>query len=110
MFWEVFQERVEEPLPQQEMSLEEIQEITKGLVEDRKKINQKLELLLKEIDLNSAKLESLKLVGGDVDTTLNRINELNDLGQNMADALLKLDEQLKVVREEELRVKEEMMS
>lgn len=110
MFWEVFQERVEEPLPQQEMSLEEIQEITKGLVEDRKKINQKLELLLKEIDLNSAKLESLKLVGGDVDTTLNRINELNDLGQTMADALLKLDEQLKNVRDEELRVKEEMMS
>ncbi|QDK39219.1 hypothetical protein [Bdellovibrio sp. NC01] len=88
------------------MSLDRVRQITKGLTEDRKKLNQKLETLSKELDLNSAKLESLRLVGGDEDETLNRIHELNDLGQSMAEALAKLDKKLREVRTKELEIQE----
>ena len=88
------------------MSLDKVRELTKALTEDRKKLNQKLETLSKELDLNSAKLESLRLVGGDDSETLNRIHELNDLGQTMAEALAKLDMKLKAVRSKEIEIQE----
>lgn len=88
------------------LSLDRVRELTKVLTEDRKKLNQKLETLSKELDLNSAKLESLRLVGGDEDETLNRIHELNDLGQSMAEALAKLDKKLREVRTKELEIQE----
>nr|BFD60995.1 hypothetical protein CKG001_31020 [Bdellovibrio sp. CKG001]BFD64410.1 hypothetical protein BdHM001_30910 [Bdellovibrio sp. HM001]BFD68610.1 hypothetical protein HAGR004_36320 [Bdellovibrio sp. HAGR004] len=92
------------------LDLDQIREMTKALVEDRKKLNQKLESLSKEIDLNSAKLESLRLVGGPEDETMNRINELHDLGQSMAQALQKLDKKLRSIREQEDRLNEELLT
>ncbi|WP_413943498.1 hypothetical protein [Bdellovibrio sp. HCB-162] len=92
------------------LSLDEIREMTKALVEDRKKINQKLESLSKEIDLNSAKLESLRLVGGEEDITLKRIHELNDLGQTMAQMLSRLDHRLREIREQENKIQEALIS
>ncbi|MNL75896.1 hypothetical protein D3C87_2017750 [compost metagenome] len=83
------------------MTVAQVREITKSLSEGRKKLNQKLEILNKEIDLNTAKLESLSLVGGDKDATLKRINELSDIGQNLTDALMKLDDKLRLAREQE---------
>lgn len=88
------------------MSLDKVRQLTKALTEDRKKLNQKLETLSKELDLNSAKLESLRLVGGDDSETLDRIHELNDLGQTMAEALAKLDTKLKAVRSKEIEIQE----
>jgi hypothetical protein len=79
----------------------QVREITKSLSEGRKKLNQKLETLNREIDLNTAKLESLDLVGGDKEATLKRINELSDIGQSVTDALLKLDNKLRQAREQE---------
>lgn len=92
------------------LDLDQIREMTKALVEDRKKLNQKLESLSKEIDLNSAKLESLRLVGAQEDETMNRINELHDLGQSMAQALQKLDKKLRSIREQEDRLNEELLT
>ncbi|UXR64145.1 hypothetical protein EZJ49_13850 [Bdellovibrio bacteriovorus] len=92
------------------LDLDQIREMTKALVEDRKKLNQKLESLSKEIDLNSAKLESLRLVGGQEDETMNRISELHDLGQSMAQALQKLDKKLRSIREQEDRLNEELLT
>jgi hypothetical protein len=83
------------------LTVAQVREITKSLSEGRKKLNQKLEILNKEIDLNTAKLESLELVGGDKESTLNRINELTDIGQNLTTALVKLDEKLRLAREQE---------
>lgn len=94
----------------QVLGMEQIREMTKALVEDRKKINQKLESLSKEIDLNSAKLESLRLVGAEEDITLKRIHELNDLGQSMAQALSKLDKKLREIRATEDKIQEELIS
>ena len=92
------------------LDLDQIREMTKALLEDRKKLNQKLESLSKEIDLNAAKLESLRLVGGREDETMNRINELHDLGQSMAQALQKLDKKLRSIREKEDRLNEELLT
>ncbi|MGE5087076.1 MAG: hypothetical protein ACM3MG_12295 [Bacillota bacterium] len=114
LFWEAFQGEDEEGQPKLEtgklevLSLSQVREITKALIEDRKRINQKLETLSKEIDLNSAKLESLRLVGAEEENTLARINELNDLGQSMATALEKIDNQLRAVRERESQLHQEI--
>jgi len=88
------------------LTVAQVREITKSLSEGRKKLNQKLEILNKEIDLNTAKLESLSLVGGDKDATLKRINELSDIGQSLTDALMKLDDKLRLAREQEDEVSE----
>ena len=115
LLWGAFQE--EENSEKQEellddgklevMTLDQIREITRNLTEDRKKMNQKLESLSKEIELNSAKLEGLRLVGGAEDETLKRIHELNDLGQNMAEALAVLDKKLRDVRAKAEEIQEE---
>lgn len=89
------------------MNLDKVREITKGLTEDRKKLNQKLETLSKELDLNAAKLESLRLVGGNEDETFQRIQELNDLGQAMAEAMAKIDKKLRNARSKEMQIQEE---
>lgn len=89
------------------LDLDQVREITKGLTEDRKKLNQKLETLSKELDLNSAKLESLRLVGGNEEETFKRIQELNDLGQAMAEAMAKLDKKLREARSKEVEIQED---
>lgn len=80
------------------LSLDQLHEITKALSQDRKRLNQKLESLHKELELNSAKLESIRLVGGQDEDTLNRITELSDIGQVLSEQLNKLDEKIKWTR------------
>ncbi|UYL08642.1 hypothetical protein B9G69_016490 [Bdellovibrio sp. SKB1291214] len=119
LFWEAFHgdEQVTEETKNafengklEVLSLNQVREITKALIEDRKRINQKLETLTKEIDLNSAKLESLRLVGAEEQQTMSRIHELNDMGQAFAIALQKIDEQLRAVRDKEIEIQEEEAS
>lgn len=88
------------------MSLEKVRDLTRALTEDRKILNQKLETLSKELDLNVAKLESLRLVGGNEEETLERIHELNDLGQSMSEAMAKIDQKLRKVRDQGLEMQE----
>ena len=109
LFWEAFQKEDKEILPVEKLevlNLEQARAIAKSLSNDRKLINQKLESLTKEIDLNSAKLEGLRLVGASVEETLHRIEELNDLGQAMATSLGKVDEKLRKLRDRENRLHE----
>ena len=87
------------------LGLEQIRAITKALSSDRKKLNQKLESLRKEIDLNSAKLEALRLVGGDFEQTLQNINSLHDLGESINSQLGKINDRLKMARAREDRIK-----
>jgi hypothetical protein len=109
LFWEAFQKEDKEILPVEKlevMSLEQARDIAKALSNDRKLINQKLESLTKEIDLNSAKLEGLRLVGASVEDTLQRIEELNDLGQTMATSLAKVDDKIRKLRDRENIIRE----
>ncbi|MFN7904957.1 MAG: hypothetical protein ACK5P5_07210 [Pseudobdellovibrionaceae bacterium] len=79
---------------------DQILSITKSLSDERKKINQKLERIHKELDLLSIKLDSLKLVGGDDEKTFERISELNNQGEQLSLQLEKLDANLKLVRDQ----------
>lgn len=83
------------------LGLNEVRELMRALTEDRKKLNQKLESLNKEIDLNTAKLESMRLAGAEDAEILKRIHELNDLGQSVANALGKVDRRLRAIRQKE---------
>lgn len=85
----------------QALSIEQVRELTKVLSADRKKLNQRMESIQKEIDLNTAKLESLRLVGGDTTETVERLNQLSDLGQSMSTELARLNEKLKIARSRE---------
>jgi hypothetical protein len=80
------------------LSPEQLHEIAKALSQDRKRLHQKLESLNKELELNTAKLESLRLIGNDEEDTLRRIGELNDLGQILSEQLNKLDEKIRWTR------------
>ncbi len=82
----------------QVLSLDQLHEIIKALSHDRRRLNQKLESLNKELELNGAKLESIRLVGGQDGETLKRINELSDIGQVLSEQLSKLDEKIKWTR------------
>lgn len=113
LFWEAFQKEDKEILPADKlevMSLEQAREIAKALSNDRKLINQKLESLSKEIDLNTAKLEGLRLVGASEEDTLKRIDELNDLGQSMVTSLAKVNDKLRKLRDREDSIRESVLA
>ena len=80
------------------LSLDQIKAITRALSSDRKKVNQRLESLSKELEMNTAKLESMKLVGGDTEEPMQRINLLSDQGQGLSEQLIKINERLKLAR------------
>lgn len=87
------------------LSLEQIKAITRALSSDRKKLNQRMESINKELELNTAKLESLKLVGGDFEEPLLRIDELNNQGQKFSEQLAEISERLKLARQREDGIK-----
>ena len=89
----------------QVLSLEQIRDITKALSKNRRQVNQKIESLNKEIELNSVKLESVRLMGTQDEDIVLRINELSDQGHLLSQELSKIDERLKLIRrtEEEVR-------
>ena len=88
------------------LSLEQIKAITKALSDDRKVLNQRLEALNIQMEESTEKLESLRLVGGEPDETLQTINQLTDLGQSLSEQLNKIDERLKLARAREDEVKQ----
>lgn len=89
------------------MNLDTVRGATRRLTEDRKKLNQQLEVLSRELEDVSNRLENLNLVGGDTEETLNRIHELNDLGLNITEALAKLDQKLRGIRAQDLQFQEQ---
>lgn len=90
------------------LSLEDVKNLTRELSMGRKTVNQRLESLSKEIELNSAKLESLRLVGGSDEETIQKINELTDQGQKLAQELEELDSRLRSARAQEDRLRREL--
>ena len=85
----------------QPLDLPKIKALTKTLSDERKKLNRRLETIQKEIELNTAKLESLKLVGASPEETVERISELTDLGQLVVDQLSKVDNRLDWARRQQ---------
>jgi chromosome segregation ATPase len=89
------------------LNLDQIKAITKALSSDRRKLNQRMETLNREIEENSQRLESLKLVGSASDETVQKINELNDLGQALSEQLNRINERLKIARSREDTIKKQ---
>ena len=83
------------------LTKEKLKELSRELSSQRKQLHKQIETLNKELEMNSAKLESLKLVGGETDDTMARINELTDKGQDLSLQLQKLNQKLQIVREHE---------
>lgn len=94
----------------EELSLDQLKTLKKTLSDERKKLNQRLETLRKEIEINTAKLDSLKIVGGEIEETLQRLSELNDSGQQISEQLARVDHRLKLARSQETRLRSEILA
>ncbi len=112
MLLEVFQTENKDEAQQEhgldfleEMDSEEVHDAIKVLSQQRRALNQKLESVQKELDLNVAKLESLKLAKADFSDVEKRIQELSDLGAAVSENLENVDKELRNyrVREDELQ-------
>jgi hypothetical protein len=88
----------------EQLTLEQIKKITRALSSDRKKINQKIEQVNREIETNTEKLENLRLVGGDLNPTVDQINKLHDLGQQLSHQLDQLN-----IRIKQFRIREDFL-
>jgi hypothetical protein len=75
-----------------------IEDMMRRLSKERQKTHQQLERISKEIELLQLKMESLKIVGGDLDESVDRINQLTESGYNLTQKLEKIDSRLKEIR------------
>lgn len=83
---------------------DEISEVLKALSDKRNQINKRLESLKREIELNSAKVESMRLVGSDPADTEENIQILSDEGFKLSEELRRLDEKLRQVHDHESEI------
>lgn len=83
------------------LTRDQITKVIKDLSTARKKLHKEIESVNKEIELNSEKLESLRLVGSEPEETIVRLNQLSDMGQELGSELQKLNQKLKWVRAHE---------
>lgn len=114
LFWAGFQSddesaEIAKNAPEK-LTRDQIKTIKKSLSDERKRLNQRLESIRKEIDINQAKLESLKIVGGSQEDTLQRLSELNDTGQQISEQLARVDHRLKLARTQEGFLRNELLA
>ncbi len=93
--------------PYKDLTIEQVKDLKKSLSSDKKRLNQRLEALKKEIDSVSARIDNLKMVGGSADEAQTILLELNDFGQNLSEQLSKIDRRIKQARDREQFLKEE---
>jgi hypothetical protein len=80
------------------LSTEFIEEMMRNLSLERQRTHRQLERINKEIELIQLKMDSLKIVGGDLGSSVERISELNESGFNLSQKLEKIDLKLKDIR------------
>jgi len=91
---------------QRNLTLDDLRAMSRELSQDRLRLHRRLESLHKEIELNTAKLDSLRLVGADNEETVRRINELSEQGQRTSQELADLDHKIRMARDHEERIRE----
>ena len=107
LFWDGLlgdHEKVLNVEPLRVLSKEQVHQLIKDLSSQRKQLHKQIESVNKEIELNSVKLESLKLVGSESAETISRINQLSDTGQELGLELQKLNHKLKLARTREKEI------
>lgn len=92
----------------EKLDFEQLRKIGKKLSNERKIVHQQLEHMQKELEILNAKAEGLKLVGGEAGETEKRIDQLHDQGVLLTDQLQVIDQKLKLIRERELQILEEL--
>lgn len=90
-----------DPLFPADITLGQLQGMTRNLSRQRHEIHQKLETIQKEIDELEALLDEQRISGKKVEETVRQIEKLNDLGQKWSEAIDLLTEQLKLARQKE---------
>ncbi len=103
LFWAGLagEEDTPDPVSGCALSLDQIKQLIKMLSEDRKKLNQHIETINREIDLNTDRLESLSLVGGNSAPIIEEINQLSDLGMKLSLQIEELNKKLSEFRSQE---------
>lgn len=99
MFWESLlegEESDEQHLPP--LTKEGVKSLIKELSSSRKQINQKLEVLNHEIDQHTSKLDSLRLVGSDLEETITSISQMTDEGHRLSLELDKINQKIEKAR------------
>jgi methyl-accepting chemotaxis protein len=108
LFWEALlgdnDQSVAGESPLKALTREQVAQIIKDLSAQRKQLHKQIESVNKEIELNNAKLESLRLVGSEPDDTIQRISQLSDRGQELSSELQKLNQKLKWARAHEKEI------
>ena len=89
----------------QALTLDQIKQITRALSQDRKRLNQRIESVQKEIDSHTENLESQKLVGADTEPTLLQIQKIMDVGHQLSQQLEKVSVQISKFRKRESELK-----
>lgn len=90
--------------PLKALTHDQVMKLIKDLSSQRKQLHKQIESVNKEIELNSAKLESLKLVCSEPEETILRLNQLSDKGQELSSELQKLNQKLKWARAHEKEI------
>lgn len=89
------------------LTLEQVYEALRAITVDRRKVHFAIEKNQKEIELNSAKLESILLVGGSDEKVLQRITELADLERSLDKAFKSLDHKMQSAYSREKEILQE---
>ena len=94
--------------PLKALTRDQVSKLIKDLSAQRKKLHKEIESVNKEMEIHTSKLESLALVGGNLEETEARLNQLSDMGQALSSELHTLNQKLKWVRshEKELTTKD----
>lgn len=77
------------------LSADEIKKLTKNLSLNRKTLHQQLEQVQKNIKVYEDKLESAKLVNGEVDQIEDKLNNLIESAQSLVESISRADERIR---------------
>lgn len=81
------------------LSPSDLEQYSKYLSQTKQKIYQHIEGIKKDIEESFARIENLNLVGSDTEHIYQEINQLNLNGEELSKEILKIEDQVKIVRD-----------
>lgn len=81
------------------LSLNDLEQYSKYLSQTKQKIYQHIEDIKRDIEQSLARIENLDLVGSETEHIYQEINQLNSNGEELSKEILKIEDQVKIVRD-----------
>lgn len=81
------------------MTLEEVKLLKKKLSDERKLLNQRIEVIKAQLDKNNRVLSNLELVGSDTEEVVEDNEKLQAEGESITEKLVRLDTKIKKLHE-----------